>query len=89
MLSCFGHYNRSSYLLTYYVCIITVIVSITVTAAVDAMRKAGCCARTMYRVTGAGERPGALWHIYNPRDADKIRQLLTQVIIVILILINL
>jgi len=43
------------------------------------MRKAGCCERTMSRVLDAGERPGALWHIYDPRDADKIRQLLTEV----------
>jgi len=33
----------------------------------------------MSRVMDAGEKPGALWHIYDPRDADKIRQLLTKV----------
>ena len=49
------------------------------TAAVDAMRKAGCCERTMSRVLEAGEKPGALWHIYDPHDANKIRQLLTKV----------
>ena len=48
-------------------------------AAVNAMKKAGCCERTMSRVMDAGEKPGALWHIYDPRDADKIRQLLTKV----------
>ena len=52
---------------------------IVVTAAVDAMKNAGCCERTMCRALDAGEKPGALWHIYDPHDADKIRLLLTQV----------
>jgi len=53
------------------------------TAALSAMKKAGCCERTMSRALEAHERPGALWHIYDPHDADKIRQFLTQVLAVI------
>jgi len=51
-------------------------------AALSAMKKAGCCKRTMSRVLDSHERPGALWHIYDPQDADKIRQLLTKVLAV-------
>jgi len=50
-----------------------------VTAAINAMKKAGCCKKTMSRALDARERPGALWHIYDPHDADKIRQFLTKV----------
>lgn len=31
------------------------------------------------RVTGGGEVPGALWHIYDACDADKMRDLLNKV----------
>ena len=43
------------------------------------MESAGCCDITMARVREAGERPGALWHIFDPQDADKIRELLNKV----------
>lgn len=38
------------------------------------MKDAGCCELTMAR-----ERPGALWHIFDPHDVDKIRDLLNKV----------
>ena len=41
----------------------------------------------MSRVLEAGEKPGALWHIYDPNDADKIRLLLTQVLLLLLLLL--
>ncbi|CAG0894425.1 unnamed protein product [Cyprideis torosa] len=41
--------------------------------------EAGCDVQTRRRVREAGEVPGALWHIYNPRDSDKIRDLLRRV----------
>lgn len=31
------------------------------------------------RVTENGETPGALWHIYDAQDADKMRDLLNKV----------
>lgn len=34
---------------------------------------------TVDRVKEDGDLPGALWHIYNTRDADKIRDLLNMV----------
>jgi len=43
------------------------------------MREAGCCDLTMRRVVQEGAKPGALWHIFDPRDADKIRLLLNKV----------
>ena len=43
------------------------------------MEEAECCALTNQRVKEAGEKPGALWHIYDPEDADKIRDLLNKV----------
>ena len=48
-------------------------------AAIRAMREAGCCELTMKRVLEEGARPGALWHIYDPHDSDKIRDLLSKV----------
>ena len=62
------------------VVVVVVAVVLHYAAAVSAMKKAGCCERTMSRVLKARERPGALWHIYDPRDADRIRQLLTEVL---------
>ena len=48
-------------------------------AAVELLQQAGCCELSMQRVLEAGERPGALWHIFDPQDADKIRELLNKV----------
>lgn len=47
--------------------------------ALRAIDDAGCDILTKKRVREKGERPGALWHIYNARDADKIRDLLNKV----------
>lgn len=46
--------------------------------AYRAIDEAGCDILTRRRVRERGELPGALWHIYNPRDADKIRDLLNK-----------
>ncbi|ERL87714.1 hypothetical protein D910_05104, partial [Dendroctonus ponderosae] len=47
--------------------------------AFRAIDEAGCDILTRRRVRDKGELPGALWHIYNARDADKIRDLLNKV----------
>lgn len=49
------------------------------TAAVEAMKEAGCCDLTMNRILKGGEKPGALWHIFDPQDSDKIRDLIHKV----------
>ena len=38
-----------------------------------------CCLATRKRVRDADVKVGAIWHIYHPRDADKIRDLLNKV----------
>lgn len=47
--------------------------------AYRAIDEAGCDILTRRRVRERGELPGALWHIYHARDADKIRDLLNKV----------
>ncbi|XP_051173080.1 probable JmjC domain-containing histone demethylation protein 2C isoform X3 [Leptopilina boulardi] len=47
--------------------------------ALRAVDEAGCDILTRRRVRERGEAPGALWHIYPARDADKIRDLLNAV----------
>ncbi|XP_076331323.1 lysine-specific demethylase 3-like isoform X2 [Tachypleus tridentatus] len=47
--------------------------------ALKAIEEGGCDVLTQKRVREKGMKPGALWHIYNARDADKIRDLLNQV----------
>lgn len=49
--------------------------------AFRAIDEAGCDILTRRRVRDKGELPGALWHIYNARDADKIRDLLNKVVV--------
>lgn len=49
--------------------------------AYRAIDEAGCDILTRRRVREKGELPGALWHIYAARDADKIRDLLNKVAI--------
>lgn len=49
--------------------------------AFRAIDEAGCDILTRRRVRDKGEMPGALWHIYAPEDADKIRRLLREVAI--------
>ena len=48
-------------------------------AAFKAIEEAGCDEPTKKRVKEGKEKPGALWHIFDPRDADKIRDLLNKV----------
>ena len=43
------------------------------------MEEAHCCELTKLRVKEAGEKPGALWHIYDPGDSDSIGDLLNKV----------
>ncbi|XP_034938275.1 lysine-specific demethylase 3B isoform X1 [Chelonus insularis] len=47
--------------------------------ALRAIDEAGCDILTRRRVRDRSEAPGALWHIYAARDADKIRDLLNAV----------
>ncbi|KAK7074250.1 Lysine-specific demethylase 3B [Halocaridina rubra] len=49
--------------------------------ALKAIDEAGCDILTRRRVREKDEIPGALWHIYHARDADKIRDLLNKVAI--------
>lgn len=49
--------------------------------AFRAIDEAGCDILTRRRVREKHELPGALWHIYAARDADKIRDLLNKVAI--------
>ncbi|XP_075722295.1 lysine-specific demethylase 3 [Rhipicephalus microplus] len=50
-----------------------------INAALNAIDEGGCDALTRKRVREKNARPGALWHIYNARDTDKIRDLLIKV----------
>lgn len=50
-------------------------------AAFQAVDEAGCDILMRRRAREANELPGAIWHIYAPRDADKIRDLLNKVAI--------
>ena len=43
------------------------------------VEEADCDVLTRRRVREQGSIPGAIWHIYHPRDADKIRDLLNKV----------
>ena len=52
---------------------------ILLSAALEAIDKVGCCMLTRQRVREQEERPGAIWHIFDPHDADKIRDLLNKV----------
>ncbi|KAJ8684049.1 hypothetical protein QAD02_019841 [Eretmocerus hayati] len=47
--------------------------------ALKAIDESGCDVLTRRRVRELGEVPGALWHIYHARDADKIRDMLNKV----------
>lgn len=49
--------------------------------AFRAIDEAGCDILTRRRIRDKAELPGAMWHIYAPRDADKIRDLLNKVAI--------
>ena len=43
------------------------------------VEEADCDVVTRTRVRDGGSIPGAIWHIYHPRDADKIRDMLNKV----------
>lgn len=47
--------------------------------ALKAIDEGGCDSLMRARVRSRGAKPGALWHIYNARDADKIREMLTKI----------
>ncbi|CAG0878489.1 unnamed protein product [Darwinula stevensoni] len=47
--------------------------------ALKALQEGGCDYLTLRRVREKGDIPGALWHIYHPEDADKIRDLLNRI----------
>ncbi|XP_055952912.1 lysine-specific demethylase 3A-like [Argiope bruennichi] len=47
--------------------------------ALKAIDEGGCDSLMRARVRQRDTKPGALWHIYNARDADKIRELLNKV----------
>ena len=48
-------------------------------AGIRAVDEAGCDYATRKRVREKGVLVGALWHVYHPRDADKIRSFLNKV----------
>ena len=48
-------------------------------AALKAIDEAGCDILTRRRVREVHEKPGALWHIFDAQDADRIRDLLNKV----------
>ena len=48
-------------------------------AGIKAVDEAGCDIATRNRVRQEGTVVGALWHIFHPRDADKIRDFLNKV----------
>ncbi|XP_077544027.1 uncharacterized protein LOC144156100 isoform X5 [Haemaphysalis longicornis] len=50
-----------------------------INAALQAIDEGSCDSLTRKRVREKNAKPGALWHIYNARDADKIRDLLNKV----------
>ena len=50
------------------------------TGALKAMDVAGCCQKSKDRVLVEKRKPGALWHIYEAQDSDKIRDLLKKVV---------
>lgn len=45
----------------------------------DAIEESDCDSATVNRVVEDKEVPGALWHVYSAKDADKIRDLLNKV----------
>jgi len=50
-------------------------------AVLKAIEDSDCDQTMIERVTKEGKTPGALWHIYRPKDANKIRDLLNKVAI--------
>lgn len=51
----------------------------TILAVMQAIQESDCDQKMIERVTVHKELPGALWHIYRPWDADKIRDLINRV----------
>jgi hypothetical protein len=52
---------------------------LVIAEAFKAVEESGCDFLTRTRVETGGEIPGALWHIYQARDADRIRDFLNKV----------
>lgn len=52
----------------------------TRTEAFKAVEESGCDFLTRNRIEKNGEVPGALWHIYQASDADRIRDFLNKVL---------
>ena len=48
-------------------------------AALTAIDDAGCDSLTKQRIMESDECPGALWHIFDALDADKIRDMLNKI----------
>jgi len=48
-------------------------------AGAELIKKSVSCPLTLSRLTQSGVKVGALWHIYEPRDASKIRDFLNKV----------
>ena len=55
-------------------------VPFVVAEALKAIDEANCDVLTKQRVRESGELPGALWHIYQAQDADRIRDFLNMVV---------
>lgn len=58
---------------------LTVRLSSRVSEAYRAIDEAGCDTASKRRARDPTVTPGAVWHIYNARDADSIRELLNKV----------
>jgi len=65
----------------YLMCLCTVYMNLFVwrLGALKAMDVAGCCQQSKDRVLLEKRKPGALWHIFESQDSDKIRDLLKKV----------
>lgn len=43
------------------------------------LEESGCDSLMKKRAKERGSKPGAIWHVFNARDADKIRDFLNKV----------
>ena len=56
-----------------------ILFSYCITEAIKAVVDSGCDFVTQERIDKGGQIPGALWHIYQAKDADTIRDFLNKV----------
>ena len=56
-----------------------ILFSYCITEAIKAVVDSGCDFVTQDRIDKGGQIPGALWHIYQAKDADTIRDFLNKV----------